>query len=115
MLRVRKSLEGAGGWSGWWAAQNDSGGQQMKPVSGTNIREVGFSRVSTARCDAGWSAATNDSEGQQVKPVSAGDSKGSIELHEVAATSTLGDRACLRNMSLNFLRILQSVQMRQQV
>ena len=70
MLRVRKSLEGAGGCaSGWLAAENDSGGPQVKPVSGTNKGDVGFSRASSAR-RAGWSAAENDSEGQQVKPAS---------------------------------------------
>ena len=39
MLRVRKSLERAGGCaSGLGTAETDSGSQQIKPVSGTNSR-----------------------------------------------------------------------------
>ena len=78
MLRVRKSLEGAGGCaSGLVAAETDSGGQQMKPVSGTNIRGVSFSCTSTARRDAGWTAAENDSEGPQVQ-LSSGTNKSNV-------------------------------------
>ena len=109
MLRVRKSLDGAGGCaSGWLAAENDSGGQQVKPVSGTNKDDVGFSRASSARRGAGWSAAENDSEDQQVKLASAGESKGTIELHEVkeSVTSTTGDRGLLDKFESEFSKNL---------
>ena len=68
MLRVRKSLERAGGCaSGLGAAETDSGSQQIKPVSGTNSRGVGISSASIARRVAGKTAAENDSEGPQVQ------------------------------------------------
>ena len=77
MLRVRKSLEGAGGCaSGWLAAENDSGGQQVKPVSGTNNGDVGFSRASSARRGAGENAPEGHLSARVTVHASAGESKG---------------------------------------
>ena len=78
----------------------------MKPVAGTNMGDVGFSRASSARRGAGWLAAEIDSEGQHVKPASAGERKGTIGLHEAAATSTAGDRGLLEKSEPEFTKNL---------
>ena len=86
----------------------------VKPVAGTNLGEVGFSSTPVTSRDTGWSAAENDSKGQQVvlasgfscastarpgagwlaaetdledQHASAGESKETIGLHEVVATT----------------------------
>ena len=117
MLRVRKSLEGAGGCasgqhsghssiSGWSAAENESGGQQAKNASVTNKRDVGLLRASSAGRGAGENALevhksvfSGNETALETAHASAGESKGIIELHEVkesvllksATTTTAGD------------------------
>ena len=127
MLGVRDSLQAKS------VCENDLN-DPVKPVAGTNMGDVGFSSTSTTRRDAGWSAAENDSKGQQVvlasgfscassarpgagwlaaetdpedQHASAGESKETIGLHEVVATSTAGGRGdvgCKHIGSLDFVQ-----------
>ena len=103
MLRVRTSLEGAGGCasghhsghssisgnSSWCAAENESGGQKVKNAFVTNKRDVGILGASSARGGAGENALEDhrsDFSGNSADAAahaSAGYSKGIIELHEV--------------------------------
>ena len=126
MLRVRDSLQAKS------ASENDLN-DSVKPVAGTNMGDVGFSSTSTTRRDAGWSAAENDSKGQQVvlasgfscassarpgagwlaaetdpedQHASAGESKETIGLHEVVATSAAGGRGLLEKSEPDFSKNL---------
>ena len=125
MLRVRDSLQAKS------VCETDLE-DPVKPVAGTNLGEVGFSSTSMTSRDTGWSAAENDSKGQQVvlasgfscastarpgagwlaaetdledQHASACESKETIGLHEVVAT-TAGGRGLLETSEPDFSKNL---------
>ena len=88
--------------------------RMIPEASGTNKRDVGFSRASSARRGAGENALEGHKSALETAHASAGESQGTIELHEVkesvlvtcATTTIAGDRGLLEKSESDFSKNL---------